>query len=241
MSKSKIGIVEIFGPTVQGEGMVIGQKTIFIRTFGCDYKCSWCDTRYAWDGSEKPILMEIGEIVDKVVELAGEGCNHVTISGGNPALYAKPMEDLINELHEADFKVGLETQGSKWQNWFTLVDDLTFSPKPPSSKMKLDEFTFMQIINRCKAEMVNFSIKVVVFDEKDYLWAKRLHSFFPSPEIKWFLQVGNADVTSDEDIAKKLLEKYDWLCQKVIEDNELIWVRPLPQLHTLIWANKRGV
>ncbi|PGD66807.1 7-carboxy-7-deazaguanine synthase QueE, partial [Bacillus toyonensis] len=38
---SKIPVLEIFGPTIQGEGMVIGQKTMLIRTAGCDYSCSW--------------------------------------------------------------------------------------------------------------------------------------------------------------------------------------------------------
>lgn len=41
---SKIPVLEIFGPTIQGEGMVVGQKTMFIRTAGCDYSCAWCDS-----------------------------------------------------------------------------------------------------------------------------------------------------------------------------------------------------
>ena len=37
---SKVPVMEIFGPTIQGEGMVIGQKTMFVRTAGCDYSCA---------------------------------------------------------------------------------------------------------------------------------------------------------------------------------------------------------
>ena len=44
---STIRISEIFGPTVQGEGALIGRPTVFVRTGGCDYRCSWCDTLYA--------------------------------------------------------------------------------------------------------------------------------------------------------------------------------------------------
>ena len=44
---SRIRISEIFGPTVQGEGPLIGCPTVFVRTGGCDYRCSWCDTLYA--------------------------------------------------------------------------------------------------------------------------------------------------------------------------------------------------
>ena len=50
---SKIPVMEIFGPTIQGEGAVIGQKTMFVRTAGCDYSCSWCDSAFTWDGSGK--------------------------------------------------------------------------------------------------------------------------------------------------------------------------------------------
>ena len=39
-----IAISEIFGPTIQGEGALIGKPTVFVRTGGCDYRCSWCDT-----------------------------------------------------------------------------------------------------------------------------------------------------------------------------------------------------
>ena len=40
----KLPVLEIFGPTFQGEGRAIGQKTMFVRTAGCDYHCDWCDS-----------------------------------------------------------------------------------------------------------------------------------------------------------------------------------------------------
>ncbi|MDA5453815.1 7-carboxy-7-deazaguanine synthase QueE, partial [Streptococcus thermophilus] len=48
----KLPVLEIFGPTFQGEGRAIGQKTMFVRTAGCDYHCDWCDSAFTWDGSE---------------------------------------------------------------------------------------------------------------------------------------------------------------------------------------------
>ena len=45
--KERIHVSEIFGPTVQGEGPLIGRASVFVRTGGCDYRCSWCDTLYA--------------------------------------------------------------------------------------------------------------------------------------------------------------------------------------------------
>ena len=47
MTKSAIRVSEIFGPTVQGEGALIGKPTVFVRTGGCDFRCSWCDTLHA--------------------------------------------------------------------------------------------------------------------------------------------------------------------------------------------------
>ena len=71
---SKIPVLEIFGPTIQGEGMVIGQKTMFIRTAGCDYSCSWCDSAFTWDGSAKEQVRQMApeEIWNELVEIGGK-------------------------------------------------------------------------------------------------------------------------------------------------------------------------
>jgi 7-carboxy-7-deazaguanine synthase len=55
--------------------------------------------------------------------------------------------------------------------------------------------------------------------------------------------VGNDDtVTADDrNLLQKLLDKYDWLIEKTIHDNDLTDVKVLPQLHTYVWGNKRGV
>lgn len=240
MHNIKIPILEIFGPTIQGEGMVAGQKTIFVRTSGCDYKCSWCDSKFTWDGSQKPKLLNPIQIVNKVNEISAGRSSHVTISGGNPALF-KSLKYVIDKLHQNKYQVGLETQGSIWQDWFNNIDDLTISPKPPSSGMITDYEKLREIIYKLRDSQVNYSLKVVVFDEEDFRYAKKLHEMFPSPEHRWFLQVGNADVLSDINISSLLLEKYEWLCTKVINEPTMNYVRPLPQLHTLIWGNKQGV
>ena len=133
---TKIPVMEIFGPTIQGEGMVIGQKTMFVRTAGCDYSCSWCDSAFTWDGSGKHLIKQMdAEEIWKELTLIGEDrFSFVTISGGNPALL-KNLDSLISLLSEKGIKIGLETQGSKWQDWFYKIDELTLSPKPPSSRM----------------------------------------------------------------------------------------------------------
>ncbi|MEI1421128.1 7-carboxy-7-deazaguanine synthase QueE [Bacillus cabrialesii] len=239
-----IPVLEIFGPTIQGEGMVIGQKTMFVRTAGCDYSCSWCDSAFTWDGSAKKDIrwMTAEEILTELKKIGGDAFSHVTISGGNPALL-KQLDAFIELLKENNIRAALETQGTVYQDWFTLIDDLTISPKPPSSKMvtnfqKLDHIlTSLKENNRQHA----VSLKVVIFNDEDLAFAKTVHKRYP--EIPFYLQVGNDDVhtTDDQTLITHLLAKYEALVDKVAADAELNLVRVLPQLHTLLWGNKRGV
>lgn len=241
---TKIPVMEIFGPTIQGEGMVIGQKTMFVRTAGCDYSCSWCDSAFTWNGTEKNHLrmMDAEEIWEELKFLGGNGFSYVTLSGGNPALL-KNLSSLIGILKENQIKVCLETQGSKWQEWFLDIDELTISPKPPSSKMITDFSILDRILDQLKhrPSANHVCLKVVVFDDLDYEYAKTVYQRFP--DIPFFLQVGN-DQTSEMDnqqLISHLLHRYKWLIDKTIQDDEFQDVKVLPQLHTFVWGNKRGV
>jgi 7-carboxy-7-deazaguanine synthase len=239
----KIPVMEVFGPTIQGEGMVIGRKTMFVRTAGCDYRCAWCDSAFTWDGSEKDKirLLDPTELYAELLELAGENFDHVTISGGNPALIGQPMEDFIQLLHASDIKVGLETQGSRWQHWMYLVDDLTISPKPPSSKMGTDLYILDEFVSKLSLNKRNFSLKIVIFDDEDFEFAKMINERYRHRDIPFYLSVGNIDPKEDGDISSRLISSLDWLWEKVLESPEMNNALPLPQLHTIVWANKRGV
>lgn len=243
MSK-KFPVLEIFGPTIQGEGMVIGQKTMFVRTAGCDYSCSWCDSAFTWDGSAKDDIKQLtaDEIWSQLFELGGSHFSHVTISGGNPALLGS-LGELIELLHEKKVKVAIETQGSRLQPWFDQIDDLTISPKPPSSGMKTDFAKLDEIVQYLtdKNRLQNVSLKVVIFDEHDLEYAKKVHQKYL--QIPFYLQVGNDQVSEpdDEKLIKRLLERYEWLIDRAISEEVLNNARVLPQLHTLVWGNKRGV
>jgi 7-carboxy-7-deazaguanine synthase len=234
-----IPVAEIFGPTIQGEGSVIGKKTMFVRTYGCDYRCKWCDSAFTWDGTERPTLMKPEAIVERLFELGGDGFNHVTISGGNPALIGDSMESLIDILQSCGIRVGLETQGSRWKDWFYKIDDLVISPKPPSSGMDTDFDMLTMICERLMMVEGNYSLKVVVFDDRDFEYAKMVHRMFP--KIPFYLSVGNDRVNAQDDITSALLARLKWLVEKVIADPEMNSVAVLPQLHTLIWGNERGV
>jgi 7-cyano-7-deazaguanosine (preQ0) biosynthesis protein QueE len=83
----RIRISEIFGPTIQGEGPLIGRPTVFVRTSGCDYRCSWCDTLYAVlpEYRGEWTQMTASEILARVNELATNQHVLISLSGGNPA------------------------------------------------------------------------------------------------------------------------------------------------------------
>jgi 7-carboxy-7-deazaguanine synthase len=189
----------------------------------------WCDSAFTWDGSAKDDVrqMTAEEIWTELKSIGGSNFSFVTISGGNPALL-KNLDSLIDLLKENQINIGIETQGSKWQDWFLKIDELTISPKPPSSKM---ETNFEN----------NVSLKVVIFDEADLDYARMVHKRYEG--IPFYLQVGNDDITNgnNQELIQKLLNKYEWLVNRVVEDSQLNNVKVLPQLHALLWGNKRGV
>ncbi|MFK4165844.1 7-carboxy-7-deazaguanine synthase QueE [Paenibacillus lautus] len=239
-----IPIMEIFGPTVQGEGMVVGRKTMFVRTAGCDYRCSWCDSAFTWDGSAKDSisLLSADEIWQELYRLGGERFDHVTLSGGNPALLPQ-LGALVDELHRHGITVAVETQGSRWQDWLNHIDEVTISPKPPSSGMDTDWGKLDDIVSRLSARPPGrtFSLKVVVFDDKDLTYAETVHERYPN--VPFYLQTGNPDVGTGDtsSLVSQLLDRYESLVDAVMQSDRLNDVRVLPQLHTLVWGNKRGV
>lgn len=242
MVEKRIPVMEIFGPTVQGEGMVIGQKTMFVRTAGCDYSCSWCDSAFTWDGTgaDEIQMMTAEQIVTELRKVGGKTFSHVTLSGGNPALL-KHVDDLIRELHRNDIRIAVETQGSRWQEWLLDIDELTLSPKPPSSGMMTNWSVLDDIINKLTVGGSLFSLKIVIFDEDDLAYAVRVHRRYP--HVPFFVQAGNDDLTERDNgvMLTKLVTRYEWLIEQVMAREDLTNVRILPQLHAWVWGNKRGV
>ena len=231
-----IRISEIFGPTIQGEGALIGQPTVFVRTGGCDYRCTWCDTLYAVESKYrhnwKPMSAE--EIFAKIQTLSNNTPLTVSLSGGNPA--TQNLGPLITLGHEHGYRFALETQGSIAQDWFADLDVLTLSPKPPSSEMKTDWDIFDQCVNAA-GEQTEIALKIVIFDDNDYAYAQSAAKRYP--DLPLYLQPGNHQVTGKAE-TDKLNERLEWLADKVTNDN---WfdARVLPQLHVMIWGNSRGV
>jgi len=236
-----IRISEIFGPTIQGEGVLIGEPTVFIRTAGCDFRCSWCDTLHAVDSASRHTwrLLDVDTIWAEVHRLSGGKPLTISLSGGNPAI--QPLEALLHKGQQEDYRFAMETQGSLFKPWFEKLDTLVVSPKPPSSNMKND----WQTISQCFAlSSVQTILKIPVLDETDYQFARMTQARFP--HVKTFLQPINQtppslDETQPDGLdMDDILDRFRWLIARCMEDQ---WydVRLLPQLHVLVWGNLKGV
>ena len=230
----KIPVLEIFGPTFQGEGRSIGQKTMFVRTGGCDYSCAWCDSAFTWDGSEKPDLLTADEILVQLDALGSYG--HVTISGGNPLLHAS-IGTLVDALKSRGITMSVETQGSYWQNWVLDIEDVTISPKPPSSGMTVD-YDRLDIFFKRLPEQQR-AVKIVIFGEDDLDFAAAISDRYALKTL--YLSLGNPDPAEEGTIAPRMLSDLKTLWERVAADERFNHARVLPQLHALVFANDRGV
>jgi 7-carboxy-7-deazaguanine synthase len=233
---SDIRISEIFGPTVQGEGPLIGEPTVFVRTAGCDYRCTWCDTLYAVlpEHRDEWTFMSDVEVLRDINRLSGGKPILITLSGGNPAL--QPLTELIRLGREQGHRFALETQGSVAQPWFAELDSVVLSPKPPSSGMTVD-WTALAACVEAAHERPSIALKIVVFDEADFAFARDVSARYP--RLPMYLQPGNPVHQTTLD-TRALLSRLSWLVDRM-RTAQWYDVRVLPQLHALIWGNKRGV
>lgn len=249
-SQKKFPVVEIFGPTVQGEGIEQGLPVYFLRMGGCDFRCNWCDTPHAVlpQSVRAARRMTEDEICDALVSLP-QGPRTVVLSGGNPCLHE--LGGVLDKLYEADLRVSLETQGSLWKEWVLGCDTVCISPKPPSSLMvtdwgKLDFF----LAQRSFSNAANWFLKVVVFDINDYEYAREVHQRYPI--VPFFLSAGNdagktvgnpsrEDTRDLTQVRTGLLSKYLWLINRTMVDPDMSDVRVQCQSHVLAWGNKLGV
>jgi 7-carboxy-7-deazaguanine synthase len=207
-------ICEIFY-SIQGEGLQIGLPTVFIRTSGCNLRCSWCDTTYAYEEGEE---MSIEDIISKVKTYS---TNHICITGGEPLLQ-KEITKLIRKLSDQGYYISVETNGSKSIEELPCEEAIMISldVKCPSSGMheKMD-------LNNIELLGPTDQLKFVIGDREDYNHAKKIIGKHKPVCNIIFMPVNGKEL---ENLAK-------W----VLSDG--LKARVLPQLHKLIWGEKRRV
>jgi len=120
----QLRVNEIF-LSVQGEGHLVGTPMVFVRLSGCNLDCEWCDTPH-----QKGDLMSPEMIVNQVLfEVRKQPIRYVCLTGGEPTI--QELEPLLDHLHGADFRVCLESNGSRRLSLDRreIFDWVTISPK----------------------------------------------------------------------------------------------------------------
>lgn len=246
---NKINVVEIFS-SIQGEGPNVGARCIFVRVKGCDFACSFCDSKFTWDNEKNFTPYDDSELSEHLITMCKENsCNRIVLTGGNPCLY--DFGCIISELRCNNIQVDIETQGSKLPDWLSETTQIVFSPKPPSSGMNdtYDEIT-TYITENNYIQSADVSIKVPVFTEEDINFARKYAKFVNefivkhdnNINLRMYLSVGNSDVDTCDSIRDRVLTDYEHLLDAINKDPENFQnIYILPQLHTLIWGNKQGV
>lgn len=239
-----IPVAEIFGPTIQGEGPNTGIKTLFVRVAGCDFKCSWCDSKFAWKIDKDTKRYEPEELAKELVQRCRDTyTSHVILTGGNPCLYS--FGEVIDILHNNKITVDVETQGSKFPEWMSKLDLVVISPKAPSSGM---EDVYYKISKWLDREDVNnrIAIKIPVFNNDDIEFAEKYYELCEyyktdyGMNIDLYVNVGNTNTSESGDISSRVLSDYKHLIEKIME-SKMKRVFVMLQLHTLVWGNKQGV
>lgn len=148
--------------SIQGESFYLGMPCVFVRLAGCNLRCRWCDTKYAYyDG----FSLSISEIIEKVKSLKNK---LVEITGGEPLLQ-KEVFDLIEELIQDGYEVLLETNGTQDISRVNKIATIIMDIKCPSSLE--NNKTLWKNLEYLKKQD---EIKFVIADRKDYEWAKNV-------------------------------------------------------------------
>lgn len=207
---------EIF-KSIEGEGIRTGLPCTFIRLYGCNLCCKYCDTRYSCENKEFT-LMSKDEIVNKVKELGG---SRVTITGGEPLLDLF-LNELIIALRKEHIEVNIETNGSLDIQW-CLADIITMDYKTSASGME-----DRMMLSNLKALKETDVLKFVVGSKHDLDTMKRVIEEY-EPECRIYVSPVFGMIEAHE------------LVEYVLENN-LDNVTVQVQLHKIIWdPNKRGV
>jgi len=215
-SKTLIEICELFY-SIQGESSYAGYPCFFIRLFGCNLRCSYCDTRYAYEGGHKPY--SVSQILATLERYPGV---LVEVTGGEPLLQ-KGVYPLFNALLETGRTVLLETNGSISLSEVPADVVKILDLKCPGSGMheKMD-FANLEYMGP------RDEIKFVMGSRDDYYWALDVLAAYSLQDV--------ATVTFSPVISQLPPHR---LAGWMLADR--LPVRLRLQLHTLLWPNqKRG-
>lgn len=214
-------VTEIFH-SLQGETSLNGLRFAFIRLTGCNLRCNYCDSAYAFKGGSR---MSIEYVIETIKPY---DVKHVLLTGGEPLLQRQSI-DLINRLNSQGYAVSVETHGEVSIEKASKSARIVMDVKTPSSGMCRgfwkENLRFLKIEDE---------VKFVLASEEDYFWARDLvlKSQFPVREILFSAaQPVNNPVGPYAGVSTR------WLAEKILEDR--LPVRMQLQLHKEIWGRDR--
>jgi len=139
--------------SIQGEGLYTGVPSVFIRTFGCNLFCRWCDSKFSNEDTSERFDVSVDEIINDVQKYIN--CNHVVITGGEPLLQHEELVELVNKLQKKKYFVTIETNGTKYYK--DLKPNLwSISPKTSNSfELNQDELNDLFLDHQLKLHQRN--------------------------------------------------------------------------------------
>jgi 7-carboxy-7-deazaguanine synthase len=221
-------IAELFY-SLQGEGSLIGVPSVFIRTSGCNLRCSWCDTPYtSWqpEGAE----LSLAQILD---EVRAHPARHVVVTGGEPMI-APDIIALTGQLRDAGLHITIETAGTVFKP--VACDLMSISPKLANSTPE-GPFRAQHERLRIQPDVLgeltaryDYQLKFVVEKPDDLAEIRGLAAALGADPGRIILMPEGVD-------AAILRERAVWLAEICKEEG----YRFSPRLHVDLWGNKRGV
>jgi len=209
-----VRVTEIFH-SIQGESTLAGEPTVFVRFTGCDLRCQYCDTEYAFYGGTQ---MSLQQILDEVAKYPAR---FVCLTGGEPTLQ-KDLPALARELLDRGYQVSLETHGQRPLDAVPAGVRKIVDLKTPGSDEPHSDFSAFQALS------AGDEVKVVVCSREDFRWAlARLDELRLWGKVPVLFSPSYGQV-APQDLAAWLLESG----------------RPARlqlQLHKILWGEKRGV
>jgi 7-carboxy-7-deazaguanine synthase len=222
-------ISEIFY-SVQGEGILAGVPSVFIRTSGCNLRCSWCDTPYtSWKPEGEDLTL------DAVIEQATafRTARHVVITGGEPMI-APGVVELSERLRAQGLHITFETAGTVFAP--VACDLMSISPKLANSTpdgVFHDRHEQLRLQPEVLASLIreyDYQLKFVVAQPQDLAELQAIVSQLNAPTDKVILMPEG--ITSDA-----LTERGAWIAELCKQHG----YRFGPRLHVYLYGNRRGV
>jgi 7-carboxy-7-deazaguanine synthase len=225
-------ISEIFY-SIQGEGMLAGVPSVFLRTSGCNLRCTWCDTPYtSWKPEGNDLALEA-----ILADVREHGSTHVVVTGGEPMIQQE-MVQLTQRLKDLDLHITIETAGTVYQP--VTCDLMSISPKLANSTpterddgrwaAQHDRLRYQPAVLKQLMAEYPYQLKFVVSDPGDLT------------ETEAILKETGADrsrvLLMPEGTSTKVLnERARWLVEICKREG----FRYGPRLHIDIYGNQRGV